>query len=560
MIRFLCATFILSFTAGCNSKSATSAPQDANSEETIADIWFEDVTAASGVDFTHVRNSEIHYYFPEIMGAGVAVLDYDNDGLLDIYCVQSGPLIDPSSPKMKNQLFRNLGDWTFANVTEKAGCGDTGYGMGVACGDYDRDGDTDFYVTNVGENQLYQNNGDGTFTNVTLTAGVGDDRWSTSAAWVDYDRDGDLDLFVANYVNWSLATEVECKSPLGNRDYCQPTVYRAPARDTLYRNNGDGTFSDVTEEAGLTRAFGNGLGVTCGDFNQDGWVDICVANDQVANQLWMSQRDGTFVDEALLAGAALNGAGQAEAGMGVFTLDVENDGDLDLFMTHYNNESNTLYRNDAGQFADVTAMLGLAAPSLHFTSFGTGAADFDCDGFLDIYVVNGRVGYFHPLRSDADPYAERNQLLIGTAAGRFEEADSGDGTAQPRVENSRGLALGDFDRDGGIDLIVANSGGSVRLLRNVAKSRGNWVGVEVQDQNGSFVVGAVVKLMTNGREIYRTVNPNSGYCSSSSPTVHFGLGAIGTIEAIAVTWPDGGKTEHEPPTINQWVTLHRDGD
>ncbi|MGE3180784.1 MAG: CRTAC1 family protein [Phycisphaerae bacterium] len=555
----VCSILIAAVPIGCGSRLGDPSPTNhkAHRDAQPVEPWFDDVSVAAGIDFQHVRNATILYYFPEIMGAGVGLLDYNNDNLLDIYFVQSGPLLQPGATPIGNQLYENLGNMRFRNVTEAAHVGDTGYGMGVACGDYDNDGFTDIYVTNVGENQLYHNERDGTFRNVTSIAGVGDDRWSTSAAWLDYDRDGDLDLFVSNYVNWSLATELECKTPQGNRDYCQPTAYRAPARDTLYRNNNDGTFTDVTEPSGIAFAFGNGLGVTCGDFNNDDWIDIYVANDQMPNQLWISQQDGTFADNALMSGSALNAVGQAEAGMGVIAFDVENDGDLDLFMTHFNNETNTLYQNDDGNFRDITAIAGLAAPSLPFTSFGTGAADFNCDGFLDLYVVNGRVGLFLPQPDPANPYGEHNQLFVGLEGGKFREAQRIDGTKQPVIESSRGAAFGDLDRDGGIDVVISNSGGAARVLRNVQNNRGNWVSLDIRDRDNRPAIGATVRVVASGTVYYRSLMPHSSYCSSNSPFVHIAFGSASALEEVRVRWADGEMSRWKEIPLNTHTVLQR---
>ena len=296
-----------------------------------AGAWFEEVAADAGLDFIHVRALETQFWFPEIMGGGAAWLDYDDDGDLDLYLVQGGQLERGGPAVPGNRLYRNRGDGTFDDVTEQAGVGDRGYGMGCACGDYDNDGDVDLYVTNVGPNVLYRNNGDGTFTDVTAQAGVGDPGWGTSCAFVDYDADGYLDLYVVNYLVWSADRELECLSGNGQRDYCMPNSYDTPAPDTLYRNNGRGGFEDVSVSAGIRAALGNGLGVTYGDFNRDGHLDIYVANDGMLNQLWVNTGDGRFTDQALIAGCALNMHGISEAGMGVSVVDVENDGDLDFF-------------------------------------------------------------------------------------------------------------------------------------------------------------------------------------------------------------------------------------
>ncbi len=502
-------------------------------------VWFEDVTDAAGIDFTYVRGFERRYWFPEIMGGGAGWFDYDSDGDLDLYLVQGGQLGARSADVPANRLYRNRGDGTFEDVTVRAGVGDRGYGMGCACGDYDADGNVDLYVTNVGPNRLYRNNGDGTFSDVTSEAGVGDPAWGASCAFVDYDGDGDLDLVVINYVNWSAERELECLSGTGERDYCTPTSYNAPAPDTIYRNEGDGTFSDVSKEVGFRRAFGNGLGVACGDFNSDGHIDLYVANDGMPNQLWLNDGKGHFTDEALMSGSAVNMHGAAEAGMGVAAVDVDNDGDLDLFMTHLREQSNTFYLNQGGLFEDTTPLTGLSGPSVPFTGFGMGFADFDNDGQLDLYVANGRVGYYDPVWSATDVYGEPNQLFRGLGRGRFEEVTPRGGTSTQRIATSRAAAFGDYDNDGGVDVVVVNSAGKARLLRNVAASRGHWIAFRVLNERGGDAMGASVRIETDGRVQWRHVHRAYSYCASNDTRVHFGLAQSTAVDEVTVRWPSG---------------------
>lgn len=443
-------------------------------------------------------------------------------------------------------MYRNRGDGTFEDVTASTGTGDNGYGMGCACGDYDGDGDVDLYVTNVGPNVLYRNNGDGTFSDVTGAAGVGDSGWGTSAAFADYDGDGNLDLFVVNYIKWSPQGERECLSLFDQQDYCAPVNYSAPAPDTLYRNTGRESFVDVSGSVGLREAYGNGLGLAPGDFNGDGRLDFYVANDVLPNQLWINTGEGRFVDDALMSGCALNHSGVAEAGMGVMAADVNYDGQLDLFMSHYRAETNTFYVNNAGIFEDVTATLGLGAPSFPFTGFGLGFADFDHDGNLDLFIANGRAALAEPINDWRKPYAERDQLFEGRGNLRFVEVSPRGGTAQELAETSRGIALGDLDNDGDMDIIVVNRGAKVHLLRNIASTRGNWIMFRVLNRRGGYALNASVRIRAGGDVQWRQVQRAYGYCSSNDPRVHFGLGSAERVDEVTVRWPDGREEEFGP--------------
>ena len=394
---------------------------------------FIDEAAQTGLDFVHFNGMSGELYYMENMGSGVALLDYDSDGDLDVYLVQghmigkgrtvADAIFPPAADSpLTDRLFRN--DLSldpagrpiprFVDVTESAGIVGDGYGMGVATGDYDNDGAIDIYVTNFGSNQLWRNSGDGTFTQRLSESGTDDSRWSVSAAFWDFDRDGWLDLYVGNYVEYRLATDRRCVSSTGAPDYCGPLAYE-PVFDSLFRNRGDGTFEDVTESAGLlSEPPGGGLGVTSGDFDGDGWLDLYVANDMTPNQLWMNQRDGSFRNDALFAGCAVNAEGKAEASMGVDAGDFDRDGDLDLFMAHLTGETNTLYLNDGtGIFRDQTLLAGLGNPTGDFTGFGAAWFDFDNDSHLDLMAVNGSVRSIPALVQAGDPYPlhQPNQLF-----------------------------------------------------------------------------------------------------------------------------------------------------
>ena len=394
-------------------------------------------------------------------------------------------------------------------------------------------------MTNFGPNVLYRNDGDGTFTDVTTPA-LADQRWGASAAFVDYDRDGDLDLFVTNYVDFSVANNKQCFDPTGARDYCTPKLYN-PAPDRLYRNDG-GTFVDLTAKAGVDRAFGNGLGVISADFDQDGWPDIYVANDAMANQLWRNRGDGTFEDVALAAGAAFNADGLAEAGMGVSAADFDGDGDEDLFLSHLSRETNTLYvDNGRGQFRDETTRFGLAGPSVPFTGFGVRFGDFDQDERLDLLVVNGDVTAMESQRGDAYPFAQRNQLFLQGEKG-FRDASAEGGPSFAMEEVSRGAAFGDLDNDGDIDVVVSNSNGPARLLLNQS-GKPNVIRLKLEGvADARDAYGARVALLPPGAAPrWERVHSDGSYLSASDPAVYFALPAGADTADIGVVWLDGSR-------------------
>src|SRR5213592_425165 len=431
--------------------------------------WFEDIADRAGIRFEHRSGHHDRFYLPEIMGGGAALFDMDNDGDLDLYLVQSGSLSSPGDKAPGNRLYRNRGDGTFEDVTDGSGADVPGYGMGVAAGDFDNDGNVDLYVTNVGGNVLLKGDGHGHFTDVTAMAGVASSGWSTSAAFLDYDGDGSLDLFVVHYLNWLPSAEVECYSLTGVPDYCSPKTYDLPSAATLFHNNGDGTFTDVTDRAGLRAAVGNGLGVVAGDVNGDGRIDVFVANDGTPNQLWINKGGGRFEDAALVMGCAIDLDGRPKAGMGAHMADVDGDGALDMLVVNLDGESDSFYHNEKTFFRDDTAAVGLRAASRPFTRFGAAMLDFDNDGFLDIFEANGRVGRQSELFSP-DPYAEPNLLLRGLAGPRFEEVQPRGGTASLLVATSRAAAFGDIDNDGGIDIVVVNRDSRPYVLHNIVRS------------------------------------------------------------------------------------------
>jgi hypothetical protein len=430
--------------------------------------------------------------------------------------------------------------------------------MGVAAGDFDNDGHVDLYVTNFGPNVLLKNDGRGHFSDVTAKAGVAGSGWTTSAAFLDYDGDGWLDLFVVRYLDWRQSAEVECFSLTGVPDYCSPRTYDLPTSSTLYHNNGDGTFSDVSERAGLREAVGNGLGVVAGDFNGDGRVDLFVANDGTPNHLWLNQGNGRFREAGLLAGCAVDEDGRPKAGMGVHAADTDDDGRLDLLVVNLDGESDSFYRNRGAFFSDDTAPVGLRTASRPFTRFGMALLDFDNDGYLDLYEANGRVGRQSEMFSN-DPYAEPNLLFRGGAGPRFDEVKPRGGTRTLLVGTSRGAAFGDVDNDGGIDVVVVNRDGRPYLLHNVVNARGHWLLFRVVDAHGRDALGAELTMSVGSRSIRRDVRATYSYLASNDPRVHVGLGQQTSIRGVTVRWPDGAHERFGDFAADEIVVLRRGG-
>ena len=543
-----------------------------------AEPIFTEMSAQLGVRFHHFIGATGEYYFPEINGAGLALLDYDGDGDLDLY-INQGAMLEtdtlpsesifppPEGQSLCDQLFRNDlfvdSDGTprprFVPVTESSGIRACGFGTGVATGDYNNDGAIDLYISQFGPNMFWRNNGDGTFTNVTQETGTDDPRWTVPAIFMDYDRDGWLDLYVGNYADFRLTNHKDCFAQAGYRDYCGPRSYR-PEPDRLFRNRRDGTFEDVTLKAGLQREYGYALGAISGDFNGDGWIDLYVANDGVANQLWVNGRDGTFFNDALLAGCAVNAQGQPEASMGVDAGYFDGDGDLDIFIAHLVNETNTLYVNDgSGIFEDRSSSSGLGAGSWKYTGFGTSFFDYDNDGWLDLLIVNGGVTVVEELVQQRDPFPfhQPNQLFRNLGDGRFEEATDQAGPAFVQSEVSRGAAFGDIDNDGDTDVAVHNDSGPLQIFINNSGRDRSWINLRLLDPEGRRdMLGSVARVLrTESPDLSRQVRVAGSYASSNDPRVLIGLGEDEKIDEVLIHWSDGTRHRRLRPPARQFIVL-----
>ena len=499
-------------------------------------IWFEDQAVLRGIDFVHESGFSGNYWMPEMITGGAALADLDGDGDLDAYFVQGGKIPGGAPDAPPNRLYFNQGDGQFLAAPEPGAAADRGYGMGVAAGDYDNDGDIDLYITNLGPNVLLRNDGSGHFDDVTASTGVADDGWGTAAAFLDLDHDGDLDLFLVNYLHWSPATAKECFSP-DIRTYCGPTSGDAQP-DRLFRNNGDGTFTDVSMAAGINAAFGSGLGIVGADVNDDGLTDIFVANDGMVNQLWLNQGNLNFVDESFLWGCAMDDHGIAKAGMGVAAADVDDDQDVDILVMNLVRQTDSYYRNEGTHFEDATSMTGLGAPSRRFTRFGVALADFDNDGVLDVYEANGRTLHTPEQKGD-DVFAQPNSLFRGSGGGMFEPVSRQGGTLATLVHTSRSVAKGDVDNDGGIDLLAINRDARPYLLMNQIHQRGHWARFRVLTRYGRDAHGATVSASIGGKRQYRNVQVAASYLAANDPRVHFGLDSHTGIMDIEVHWPSG---------------------
>ena len=529
----------------------------AAAESPAPDVEFTDVTRAVGIDFKHEHSATSNKYLIETMGGGVALLDYDNDGRLDVFFTNGARLDDPmpqgkapdkSDPAFWNRLYHQSEDGTFADVTQKAGL--TGmpqnyYGMGVAVGDYDNDGFQDIYVTNYGGNTLYRNGGNGTFTDVTARAGVAAGQWSASAGFFDYDNDGRLDLFVTRYVDWSFQNNRHCGATTpGYRAYCHPDNF-AGITNLLYRNNGDGTFADVSSKAGIANPDGKGLGVAFADYDDDGFMDVYVANDSVQCFLYRNNGDGAFEELGLLAGVGFNEDGKTFAGMGVDFGDYDNDGRPDVLVTDLSNERYRLFRhNGDGSFQDVTNMSGVGGATLPFSGWSTRFFDYDNDGWKDVFVAQGHVMDTIEKTSPNLRYLQP-PLLLRNESARFVRVMAGE--AFEKDWAGRGAAFGDLDNDGDIDIVVSNAGQQAVVLRNDGGNRRNWLGIRAAGtRSNRDGIGSRVKVVSgSGSTQYFTVNTAVGYLSASDRRVLVGLGNDSVARLVEIRWPSGTVQQFE---------------
>lgn len=523
-------------------------------------VIYTEQTNTAGIKFTHFNGMSEQKYLPETMGSGCLFFDYDNDGFLDIYLVNSGTScanINESRTQLNeiNRLYRNNGNDTFSDVTLKVGMDkNSGFGMGCISADYDNDGDQDVYLTNFGMNQLYQNNGDGTFTDVTKQAGVANAKWSVSASFGDYNLDGFLDLYVANYLDYNIETAHPCTLE-GVHIYCGPHEYPG-APDTLYRNNGDGTFTDVTARSGVMNS-GKGLGVLFTDYNNDGYPDIFVTNDAVEDYLYRNNRDGTFTDVALAAGIAYNSEGRATASMGIAGGDYDNDGGLDLFVTNFSLEVNSLFHNDGDGFYTMTTFeVGLAEPSFSRLGFGTQFLDVDNNGTLDLLVANGHVWDNVTQITPSLSYRQTCQLFLNNGEGKYQNITNSAGTFFNSPVVARGTASGDYDNDGDIDILISCCGGTPVLLRNDSKTENRWLKIKLTGTTGNRNgIGTKVYLKTNKTTYLREITSGGSYASGNDYTLHFGLESTETVNSIEIHWLGRNVQHLENVSTNRLIQI-----
>src|SRR5262245_50133869 len=548
---------------GCTPPASDTPANSVPAAPAGASDWFEDVTDAVGLTFTHEGGPTGKFFIPQTLGPGGALFDADGDGRLDILLLQTA---GPGSG-VRNRLFLQTADGRFRDASAGSGLDFDGYNMGVAIGDVDNDGRPDVLITQYTGVRLLRNEGGGKFRDVTEAAGIGNPQWGASAAFVDYDRDGRLDLIIVNYIDYDPSWP--CSSPGGGKDFCGPKSFPGTI-PRLFRNLGPGDgkpvrFADVTVPAGLAKTPAPGLGVYAADLTGDGWPDLLIANDGTPNHLWVNQKDGTFKNEAMSRGVAVTGTGISMANMGIAVADYDGDGLTDVFVTHLGIETHTLWRQGpAGFFRDDTLHSRVVRTKWRGTGFGAVAADFDRDGWPDIGFVNGRVyrgpevpgaGHLPPFWR---PYAERNQLLRNAGGGKFDDISEANPVFCGKPNVARGLAVGDFDNDGRPDLLVLPISDRARLYRNVAAG-GHWLGLRAIDprRGGRDAYGTTVRVTAGGRTLTQVVQPAHSYLCSSDPRLLFGLGGATTVDGIEVTWPDGTQERWPGGPCDRWVSVTR---
>ena len=523
-------------------------------------VTFTDIAKAAGITFVQDSTATDQKYYLETMGTGAGWIDYDQDGLMDLYLVQTGEtdIYKPPHP-LRSALYHNNGDGTFTDVTEKAGVGNEGfYAQGVAVGDYDNDGYPDMLVTGYGHAILYHNNGNGTFTDVTEKAGVADKGgWSTSAGWFDYDKDGYLDLVICNYIEWTPQTNIWCgEHRPGYRAYCHPDNYRGQ-HIKLYHNNHDGTFTDVSDKSGVSKPEAKGMGVVLADFNNDGWTDIAIANDTWPNFLFLNNHDGTFKDVSFNSGVAASEDGKYEAGMGIDAADFDGDGWMDLYVTHLDFELNRLYHNNHDEtFDDVTFSSGIGNKAIFLSGVSAKFLDYDNDGWRDIVQANGSMLDNITLYHTEESYQEPKLMFHNLGQGKFDKVSDQLGPDFMKLTAGRGLATADFDNDGDIDILVNNRGDAPQLLRNDGGNANNWLTVRlIGVKSNRDGIGASLKLVSEGFTQFDQAKGGTSYMSASDPRIHFGLEQRKTIESLEITWPSGTVDKLASVSINQIIAV-----
>jgi enediyne biosynthesis protein E4 len=559
LIRPLRAILILAF-ASVFALHGRVVAQSSKAPEPGIPVHYTDVRESAKITFQQDSTQTEEKYYLETMGTGVAWIDYDQDGLMDLYFVQSAAtdLYKPPHP-IRSALYHNNGDGTFTDVTDKARVGGEGhYGQGVAVGDFDNDGYPDLYVTGYGRAILYRNNGDGTFTDVTAKAGVTDEGgWSTSAGWFDYDKDGWLDLVVTNYIEWSPKNNLWCgeRRP-GYRSYCHPGNYKGQ-RIKLYHNNHDGTFTDVSDASGVGKPEAKGMGVVLADFNNDGWTDIAIANDSWPNFLFINKHNGTFEDVSLVSGLAASEDGRYEAGMGIDAADVDGDGWMDVYITHLDFELNRLYRNSQdGTFTDETFRSRIGNKAVLLSGVAAKFLDYDNDGWNDILQLNGAMLDNVALYHGEVSYKEPLLMYRNLGKGEFDKVSDSLGPDFMRPIVGRGLATADYDNDGDIDIVTNNRGDFPSLLRNDGGNANNWLTVQlVGTKSNRDGIGASLKLTCDGSVEVEQAKGGMSYMSASDPRIHFGLGKRAKIASLEVTWPSGQVDRLTNVPINQIITV-----